>query len=92
MKRFMVLSAIFFLLVLVSPVFAEDMPAPAMPAALDVVTLKDGSVIYGEVVEMSGGLLHVKNALASDLIKVKWAEVSKLAVSHPIPFHLKEGP
>lgn len=66
-------------------------PEPAATPALDVVTLKDGSVIYGEVVEMSGGLLQIKNATAADIIKVKWSEVSKLAVSHPIPFHLKEG-
>lgn len=57
----------------------------------DVVTLKDGSVIHGEVIEMTGGLLVIKSALAGDLIKVKWAEVNKLAVSHPVPFHLKEG-
>ena len=40
---------------------------------------------------MTGGLLVIKNALAADPIKVKWSEVSKIAVSHPIPFHLKEG-
>ena len=67
-----------------------DAPPPA-PVPLDVVTLKDGSVIYGEVVEMSGGLLQIKNPAAGDIIKVKWAEVSTLKVSHPIPFHLKEG-
>lgn len=74
--------------------FAAD-DQVAVPQAetpvLDVVTLKDGSVIYGEVIEMTGGLLHIKNSMAGDIIKVKWAEVSKLAVSHPIPFHLKEG-
>ena len=59
--------------------------------AFDVVTLKDGSVIHGEVVEMTGGLLVIKSVLAADLIKVKWSEVTKLAVSHPIPFHLKDG-
>lgn len=65
-------------------------PPPAVPV-LDVVTLKDGSVIHGEVIEMVGGVLQIKSVLADDLIKVKWAEVSTLAVSHPIPFHLKEG-
>ena len=70
----------------------ESFTAPTTAtSALDVVTLKDGSVIYGEVVEMTGGVLQIKNALASDVIKVKWAEVSKLAVSHPMPFHFKEG-
>ncbi len=59
--------------------------------AVDVVTLKDGSIIYGEVVEVSGGMLHLKSPAAGDLIKVKWAEVAKLKVTHPLPFHLKEG-
>jgi putative salt-induced outer membrane protein YdiY len=58
---------------------------------VDTITLKDGSVIYGEVLEMSAGLLLIKNPSAEDLIKIKWAEVSALTVTHPIPFHLKEG-
>lgn len=72
--------------------FAEA-PATETTATppVDVVTLKNGSVIYGEVIEMTGGLLQIKSSMADDLIKVKWAEVSKLMVSHPIPFHLKEG-
>ncbi len=68
--------------------FAQN--APAVPVS-DVVTLKDGSIIRGEVIEMSGGMLSIKSPFAGEIIKVKWAEVSKLAVSHPIPFHLKEG-
>ncbi len=81
-------------LMMTNAAFAADEPSPVSPAAipvLDVVTLKDGSVIYGEVIEMTGGLLLIKNSMAGDIIKVKWAEVSKLTVSHPIPFHLKEG-
>ncbi|MDH4083634.1 MAG: hypothetical protein OEV99_17550, partial [Nitrospira sp.] len=78
----------------VSAAFPSDdsipMPQTAVPAQ-DVVTLKDGSVIHGEVIEMVGGVLQMKSALADDLIKIKWSEVSRLAVSHPIPFHLKEG-
>jgi len=71
---------------------ADDAATVVQPApAQDVVSLKDGSVIHGEVVEMTGGMLLIKNALAGDVIKVKWAEVSTIAVSHPIPFHLKEG-
>lgn len=87
MKRSVVFIAVLSLLSVLSPAFAADAPAPAM----DVVTLKDGSVIYGEVVEMSGGLLQIKSASAGDIIKIKWAEVSKIKISHPIPFHLKEG-
>ncbi|NGZ09770.1 MAG: DUF481 domain-containing protein [Nitrospira sp. LK70] len=94
MKQSVLLIAILILTTVVNSVFADDGPAPITPTAappLDVVTLKDGSVIYGEVIEMTDGVLQIKNALAAEVIKVKWAEVSKLAVSHPLPFHLKEG-
>lgn len=81
------------LITTVSVAFSADDTAivSQAPSTLDVVTLKDGSILHGEVVEMTGGLLVIKSALAADLIKVKWSEVSKIAVSHPIPFHLKEG-
>ena len=74
-------------------VAAADAPAVAdAPASPDMVTLKDGSVIYGEVIEMSGGVLIIKTASAEgDIVKIKWANVEKLAITHPIPFHLKEG-
>jgi putative salt-induced outer membrane protein YdiY len=66
-------------------------PAPA-PAPLDIVTLKDGSIIYGEIVEMEGGVLHIKTPASPDnFVKVKWENVVRLSVNHPIPFHLKEG-
>ena len=69
---------------------ADETAAAAAP--IDTVTLKDGSVIYGEVLEMDGGILLLKNAANPDnLIKLKWDNVAKLAVTHPIPFHLKEG-
>ena len=32
---------------------------PAAPTTLDVVTLKNGSIIYGEVIEMVGGVLQI---------------------------------
>lgn len=67
------------------PSYAGERPA------VDRVTLTDGSIIYGEVIEMSGGTLHIKSASATDVIKVKWSDVAKLNVSHPMPFHLKEG-
>ena len=78
-------------------VAAADAPAvvdvhPPAPAPLDMVTLKDGSVLYGEVIEMSGGVLLIKTAAAAEnIVKINWASVSKLAINHPIPFHLKEG-
>ena len=68
-----------------------DVPPPA-PLPLDVVTLKDGGVLYGEVIEMSGGVLLIKTAAAADnIVKINWASVSRLAINHPIPIHLKEG-
>jgi putative salt-induced outer membrane protein YdiY len=65
--------------------------ATSTPTSPDVVTLKDGSIVYGEVIDMEDGMLHLKTPAAGDIIKLKWAEVAKLKVTHPIPFHLKEG-
>jgi putative salt-induced outer membrane protein YdiY len=71
---------------------ATAMAADTTTPALDAVTLKDGSTIYGEVIEMAGGVLVMKTPSSPDnVIKVKWGDVAKLAVNHPIPFHLKEG-
>jgi putative salt-induced outer membrane protein YdiY len=73
---------------------AQDVPVitPAELTALDIVTLKDGSIIYGEVIEMVGGVLQIKTSASPDnLLKVNWSDVSSLSVNHPIPFHLKEG-
>ncbi len=70
---------------------AQDVPSAA-PTAPDVVTLKNGSIIYGEVIEMVGGVLQIKTPVSPDnLLKVNWNDVAKLSVNHPIPFHLKEG-
>jgi len=73
---------------------AQDVPpaGSAAPTAPDVVTLKNGSIIYGEVIEMAGGVLQIKTPASPDnLIKVNWNDVAKLSVNHPVPFHLKEG-
>jgi hypothetical protein len=75
---------------------ADDAPvigdAPIAPLPLDVVTLKDGGVLYGEVIEMSGGVLLIKTAAAADnIVKINWASVSKLAINHPSPFISKKG-
>lgn len=77
-----------------SEAHAQDVPpsAPTAPTSPDVVTLKNGSIIYGEVIEMVGGVLQIKTPASPDnLMKVNWNDVSKLSVNHPIPFHLKEG-
>jgi len=94
MKQSFLFTVMMLLFMMGNVAFAADQsvsaPSDSAPA-LDVVTLKDGSVIYGEVIEMTGGILQIKNSMVSDIIKVKWEAVSKLTVSHPIPFHLKEG-
>ncbi len=64
-------------------------PTPSRP---DIVTLKDGGRLYGEIIEMTGGVLSIKSASSADnMIKIKWDDVAALEVTHPIPFHLKEG-
>ncbi|MEP6887570.1 MAG: DUF481 domain-containing protein [Nitrospirales bacterium] len=72
-------------------VHAESPPS-VVPPPLDLITLKDGSLIYGELIELSNGELKVKTAFGvGDIVTVKWANVAKLTVNHPVPFHLKEG-
>ncbi len=92
-RRSIVLLLFTLLTGLSAPATAEEpAPAAAAVAPIDTVTLKDGSVIYGEVLEMDGGILFLKNSANPDnLIKLKWDNVTKLTVTHPIPFHLKEG-
>jgi len=90
-RRWTVLLLFTLLTGFTAPADAEE-PPPAATAPIDTVTLKDGSVIYGEVLEMDGGILFLKNPANPDnLIKLKWDNVAKLTVTHPIPFHLKEG-
>lgn len=64
----------------------------ACAEGVDVITLKDGSVIYGQVLDMENGELRVKTAFGvGDTVKVKWDNVSKLSIDRPLPFHFKEG-
>ncbi|HEY7531484.1 MAG TPA: hypothetical protein VH681_01725, partial [Nitrospiraceae bacterium] len=49
-----------------TPPDAPSTPPVESPAPLDVVTLKDGCVIYGEVIEMMAGVLVVKSAASPD--------------------------
>lgn len=61
--------------------------------ALDEVTLKNGSRILGEVVQMTDGVLTIKNNFAAvdDVVKVKWEEIANLKTTKPIPVHLAQG-
>ena len=90
MKRFLMLIVI-AMSMLGSPghgtIGSSDPPPP-----LDIVTLKDGSVVYGEVIELVDGELKLKTSFGvKDVVTIKWESVAKLSINHPIPFHLKEG-
>lgn len=70
----------------------DAVPAPAEAPVFDEVTLKDGSRIVGEIVELSGGALVVKTAFGIDeVVKVKWAEVTSLRTAKPVTWLLKDG-
>jgi len=67
-------------------------PTTAMAEGIGWVTLKDGSLVYGEVVSMTEGTLTINTTFGTDaLIKIKWEDVTQLLVDTPLPFHLKEG-
>jgi putative salt-induced outer membrane protein YdiY len=90
-NRFAYLFIVVVTLCLLPSAWAEE-PTPAPAPAPDVVTLKDGSVIYGEVIGLENGELQIKTAFGvGDIVKVKWANVATLSVKHPLPFHLKQG-
>lgn len=92
MRRVAAVLVMCLLLFMADQVQGQQTPPPESPAPMDIVTLKNGSVIYGEVIEMSDGQLKIKTTFGiDDFITVKWDTVSKLSVNHPIPFHLKEG-
>ena len=93
MKRVSWASLLLLIVFAIMPAtYAQAETASASPAPLDIVTLKDGSILYGEVVGMERGVLHLKTPASPDkTVKIKWDNVAKLAVNHPIPFHLKEG-
>ncbi|MGZ8382565.1 MAG: DUF481 domain-containing protein [Nitrospira sp.] len=84
---------------LATSVMGAETPAPPdavpVPTALDVVTLKDGTVIYGKVLGMIADELHIKTSFGptagDDIVKIMWPNVAKLEVNRPIPFSLKEG-
>src|SRR5574341_1114834 len=62
------------------------------PRAQDLVTLKDGSLIYGEVIELADGKLKVKTKFGADeTIVIKWGDVTKLSINRPLPIRLKDG-
>ncbi len=68
MKRFwcfVILSCFAFPTFAIAADTAESgFAVPPAPAPIDIVTLKDGSVIYGEILEMTKGVLHIKTPVS----------------------------
>jgi hypothetical protein len=90
------ISAVFIAALHASAVTAEvSAEALPVPTALDVVTLKDGTVIYGQVLGMVADELHIKTSFGptagEDIVKIMWPNVSKISVNRPIPFSLGGG-
>ena len=59
---------------------------------LDRVTLKDGSVILGYVVNMVDGTLKIKTGFGGeDATTIVWSEVSKITTSQSLPWVINTG-
>ena len=59
---------------------------------LDRVTLKDGSVIIGHVVDMIDGTLKIKTGFGGDdPTTIVWSEVSSITTSQSLPWVLNTG-
>ena len=92
MRTRIILSIGVVLLVSFAAAARAQSPTPAVPPPLDLITLQDGSLIYGEIIELANGELKVKTSFGvGDIVTIKWANVAKLTANHPLPFHLKEG-
>lgn len=94
-----IISAVFIVAWHASVVTAEpSASSDAVPGAVtvDSVTLKDGTVIYGQVLGMVADDLHMKTSFGptagNDVVKIMWPNVARLEVNHPIPFSLKKVP
>jgi hypothetical protein len=56
------------------------------------ITLKDGSQVYGEIVDMTEGVITVKTLFQEgDPIKIKWSEVMGIDTEEPMTFVLSNG-
>jgi len=59
---------------------------------LGSITLSNGSIIYGDIVDMVDGTLRLKAPFGSgDPFAIQWAEVTQLATSQPVTFVLRDG-
>lgn len=67
-------------------------PSWAVAGPHGKITLKDGSQVYGEIVEMTGGMITVKTLFhEGDPLKIKWSEVTGIDTEDPLTFVLSNG-
>ena len=67
-------------------------PSTMYAEVLSTVTLKDGSIIHGNIIEMIEGKLKVEAVFGADEpFQIKWEEVAHLATSQPVVLVLGEG-
>ena len=67
-------------------------PGWAVAGTHGKITLKDGSQVYGEIVDMTEGVITVKTLFQEgDPIKIKWSEVMGIDTEEPMTFVLSNG-
>ncbi len=67
-------------------------PGWSLAGTLGKITLKDGSQVYGEIVEMTGGVMKVKALFhEGEHIAIKWAEVAGIDTTESLTFILSDG-
>lgn len=67
-------------------------PGWAMAGTQGKITLKDGSQVYGEIVEMTEGMIKIKTLFhEGDPITIKWSEVTGIDTEEPMTFVLSNG-
>ncbi len=83
-----------WLVVLMVTVWIVASGGPVLAADnLDKITLKDGSVIYGDVVDLYAGKLRIKTGFgdADGMMTVKWEDVTAVTLAKPGSFTTNEG-
>jgi putative salt-induced outer membrane protein YdiY len=67
-------------------------PSWAVAGTQGKVTLKDGSQVYGEIVEMAEGMITIKTLFHDgEPLKIKWSEVTGIDTEDPLTFVLSNG-
>jgi putative salt-induced outer membrane protein YdiY len=71
---------------------APEQAAPDLKTGFDHVRLKNGSLVVGDVLSMSGGELQVKALFGvGDVVKLKWEQVASLKTENEHAFVLANG-